>query len=426
MRGLLLPGIKLKRWLLLLALGILGIISFIILTFSTELAYFFNLLNHQLTQLAQLPVHSYSPKLIAEILIFIVSLALLILGGRGFISYLIDALIPEKKGKIWSLLQKHSIRETAPKIVVIGGGTGLNSILSGLKKYTNNLTAVVSVTDEGGSSRKLRYEFGMLPPGDIRNCIVALSESGPEMARLLEYRFDKGALKGHSFGNLLITALTKTTGSFAEAVEETGKILAIRGKVLPVTLKQTTLCAELENGKIIEQEPKVEEHKTKYNSEIKRLFIKPKDAAAYPEALNEIRNADLVVLGPGSLYTSILPNLLVKGVPEAIRNSNATKVYVCNVMTQPGETDNYTASDHVSRIVKHLGKDVLDHVVVNKERAPEKLYTRYRKEGASRVKIDRENLDKLEVDVVEAELLTKKNLLRHDTDKLARAVIDLT
>ncbi len=424
MRQLLLPGIKLKRWLLFLILGIIGLAVFISITFAGELASFFTILSRQLAGLASTPLYKYSPKLIAEIFLFIASLALLILGARGVIMYLIDALLPEKKGRIWGLLSRHARLSKAPRVAVIGGGTGLNSILSGLKKYTNNITAIVSVSDEGGSSKKLRYEFGMLPPGDIRNCIVALSDSGPLMARLLEYRFDKGkGLKGHSFGNLLITALARVTGSFTEAVKETGHILAMRGKVLPVTMHQTTLCAELENGRTITKEPNVEEHKTKYNSEIKKLFLKPRNVKAYPEALKEIKKADVVVLGPGSLYTSILPNLLVKGVPESIRKSRARKIYVCNVMTQPGETDNYTASQHVEKVVKYLGRNVLDSVVVNSERAPESLYRKYRKKGAKRVKMDEDKLEKLGAGLLKVDLLTKKNLLRHDPDKLARAVL---
>ena len=423
---LLLPGIKLKRWLLIFFLGIIGLVIFIATAFAEELASFFTLLSQQLTGLASLPIHKYSPKLFLEIFLFILSIALIIFGVRGIISYLIEALIPEKRGRIWSLLYRHSDLARAPNIVVIGGGTGLNSILAGLKRFTNNITAIVSVSDEGGSSRKLRYEFGVLPPGDIRNCIVALSDSGPTMAKLLEYRFKEGeGLKGHSFGNLLITALTRITGSFDRAIKETGRILAIRGKVLPVTLAQTRLCAVLENGKTIEEEPNVEAHKIKYKSEIKRLFLKPANAKAYPEALNEIKKADIIVLGPGSLYTSILPNLLVKGIPEAIKSSKAKKVYICNVMTQPGETDNYAASDHVGKIVKYLGKGVLDYVVVNSERATQKLYEKYSKEGSARVKIDEENLDKLDVDVIKADLFTKENLLRHDPDKLAKVVLKL-
>ncbi|MCX8147598.1 MAG: YvcK family protein, partial [Candidatus Woesearchaeota archaeon] len=299
MRKLFLPGIKLKRWLLLFFLGTIGLLIFIVLAFSDELAVFFGIINQQLATLAKLPASKYGPKLIAEITIFIASLVLIFLGARGILKFLVDALLPEKKGRIWNLIYKHSELSAAPRVVVIGGGTGLNSILSGLKNYTNNITAIVSVSDEGGSSRKLRYEFGVLPPGDVRNCIVALSDSGPLMAKLLEYRFEKGeGLKGHSLGNLLITALTKITGSFDKAIKVTGQILAIRGKVLPVTLESTRLCAELENGRVIEQEPNVESHKINFKSEIKRLFLKP-PARAYPEAISEIKKADIIVLGPG-------------------------------------------------------------------------------------------------------------------------------
>lgn len=422
---LLLPGIRLKRWVLMFFIGIVSFIVFLLITFGDEFNRFILLVNRQLSNLFNLSLTQYYPKLIIELVLFLVAAVFILFSSTHLLKFLVNALIPEKKGKIANLLYKHAELENAPKVVVIGGGTGLNSILSGLKNYTNNITAIVSVSDEGGSSRKLRYEFGVLPPGDIRNCIVALSGSEPLMAKLLDYRFKEGkGLKGHSFGNLLITALTKITGSFDRAVIETGKILAIRGKVLPVTLTQARLCAELENGKMIEQEPNVEAHKTKYKSEIKRLFFKPSNVKAYPKSVEAIKKADIIVLGPGSLYTSILPNLLVKGIPEAIKSSKGKKIYVCNVMTQPGETDDYAASEHVKKVIQYLGKGVLDHVVVNVEKAPEELYRRYRKEGANRVKYDAENFKEFNVKVIEADLITKENLLRHDPEKLARAVLN--
>ncbi|PIN87018.1 hypothetical protein COV19_01720 [Candidatus Woesearchaeota archaeon CG10_big_fil_rev_8_21_14_0_10_44_13] len=422
---LLAPGMRLKRWILMFLLGIASFIIFLLVTFGEEFDRFIVILNMQLSNLLRLPVSKYYPKLIIEFALFGIALIFILFSLVHLIRFLINALIPEKKGKITSLLYRYAELENAPKVVVIGGGTGLNSILRGLKDYTNNITAVVSVSDEGGSSRRLRYEYGVLPPGDIRNCIVALSDSGPLMAKLLEYRFREGtSLTGHSFGNLMITALTKVTGSFEKAVLEAGRIFAIRGQVLPVTLDHTTLCAELENGKVIEQEPNVEEHKTKYKSEIRRLFLKP-GAKAYSKSIEAIKKADVIVLGPGSLYTSIIPNLLVKGIPEAIRSSGAKKVYVCNVMTQPGETDNYGASDHVGKVVGYLGKKVLDYVIVNTEKAPESLYRKYQEEGSKRVKYDPEKFDDLNVKVIGANLMTKKDLLRHDPDKLAKAVLDL-
>jgi uncharacterized cofD-like protein len=247
------------------------------------------------------------------------------------------------------------------------------------------------------------------------------------MSKLLQYRFVEGkGLKGHSFGNLLLTALTKVTGSFDKALIEASKILAIRGKVLPVTLDKTHLCAKLENGKMLRQEHNVESHKLKYKSEIAKLFLDPA-AGAYHEAVKEIRKADLIVLGPGSLYTSIIPTLLVKGIPEAIKESKAKKVYVCNVMTQPGETDDYSAADHVDKVIRYLGKGVLDYVVVNSARAPEELYRRYRKEGSNRVRIDSDKLKKLDskIKIIEADLITKEDLLRHDSEKLAKVVLGI-
>lgn len=425
MLRLLAPGIKLKRWILMFFLGIASFMIFLLITFGEEFDRFILLLNKQLNSLFSLPVTQYYPKLIIEFVLFGAGIIFILISLFHMIKFLVNALIPEKKGKITSLLYKHTELENAAKVVVIGGGTGLNSILRGLKNYTNNITAIVSVSDEGGSSRKLRYEYGVLPPGDIRNCIVALSDSGPLMAKLLDYRFREGtSLTGHSFGNLMITALTKVTGSFEKAVLEAGKIFVIRGKVLPVTLDDTRLCAELENGKMIEQEPNVEEHKLKYKSEIKRLFLKP-GARAYSKSVDAIKNADIVVLGPGSLYTSILPNLLVKGIPEAIKSSGAKKIYVCNVMTQPGETDDYDAAAHVRKITDYLGKNVLDYAVVNTSKAPEKLYQRYQAQGAKRVKYHHGELDKFNVKVIEANLITKENLLRHDPDKLARAVLGI-
>lgn len=430
MRQLLLPGMKLKRWLLILFLGFIGLIIFVCVSFASQLAAFFTLLSWHLTNLSSLPIHKYSPKLIGELALLAASLILIILSIRGIVLFLINALIPEKKGRIWNLIYKHSDLSMAPRVVVLGGGTGLFSILRGLKNYTNNITAIVAMSDMGSkretSTGKLRAEFGILPPGDVRQCLVALSDSGPLMSRLLQYRFTEGkGLKGHSFGNLLLTALTKITGSFDKALIEASRILAIRGKVLPVTLDKTHLCAELENGKMVEQEHNVESHKLKYKSEVARLFLNP-PAGAYHEAVKEIRKADIVVLGPGSLYTSIIPTLLVKGIPEAIKESKARKIYVCNVMTQPGETDNYTASDHADKVIKYLGKGVLDYVVVNSARAPEQLYRKYRQQGSDRVRVDSEKLKKLNVKIIEADLLTKEDLLRHDSEKIAKVVLSLS
>jgi uncharacterized cofD-like protein len=315
------------------------------------------------------------------------------------------------------------------RIVVIGGGTGLFTLLSGLKRYTNNITAVVTMFDSGGSSGILRAELGVLPPGDIRRCLIALADS-PTMYRLFEYRFNKGRLNGHSFGNLLLTALTDISGgNMAKAVEELGRILAIRGNVLPVTLNKTTLCARLKSGKLIRGEAAINgydihahaEAITRSRSPIKEVFLSSK-ARPYKKVLDAIKRAELVVLGPGSLYTSVIPNLLVSGIPEAIATSKAIKVYVCNVMTQAWKTEHYSASKHVEEIERYLGKGVLDYVIVNTGSAPEKLLAKYRKKRAEMVKPD---IAKIAVPVLKANLVKHSDLVRHNPEKLAALIIDI-
>jgi uncharacterized cofD-like protein len=316
-----------------------------------------------------------------------------------------------------------------PKVVAIGGGTGLPMVLSGLKEHTKNLTAIVTVTDSGRSSGMLRKDLNILPPGDLRNCLVALSDSEQLLLDLFGYRFKNGGLEGHSFGNLFIAVLAKTTGSFEKAIKEASRILAIKGKVLPSTLQDTHICAELEDGKIVEQEFNVREPG---KSPIKRVFLK-NEVKPLDEALEAIKEADLIVLGPGSLFTSILPNLLVKGMSKAIGESKAKKVYIPNIMTQPGQTDNFSLSMHVSQIEKYLGAGSLDLVLLNSKKPSEALLKKYVKEKAFLVERDLEKLPK-NVKVVEDDLLEKESeqvlwqkqyLLRHDPKKLGKALFKL-
>ncbi|MDO8642058.1 MAG: YvcK family protein [Candidatus Woesearchaeota archaeon] len=427
LRKLFMPGLHLKRWVFLIVLGFLSLMLFFIIAYGKEILLLLARLDQQVNSFFHLSVGQYSPRIVLLLFLFFIGLISIVLGLKHLIRRFVHYVAPEKRGRIAHLIFKSSELNKGKNIVVIGGGTGLNSLLSGLKKYTNNITAIITVADEGKSSRVMRTEYGVLPPGDIRNCIVALSDAEPLMAKLLQYRFNEGTFKGHPIGNMLLTAMAKVTGSFEKGVEETAKIFAIRGRVLPVSLGTTHLCAELENGKLICEEPEVEEHKKKYKSEIKRLFLDPQ-VSAYGKAVEAIKSADLVVLGPGSLYTSILPNILVKGIPEALRKTRAKLAYVVNVMTQPGETDQYTAYDHVAKIEQYLGIGVLDVILINKEKAPEQLYEKYKKAGARRVKSDEQELDRLRdfgAEIVTANLMTKKDLLRHDSDKLAQAVVKL-
>lgn len=429
MNKLLLPGLRLKRWILLTLIGLFCLAIFFVLTFGDELLLLFRIIDIQLAKIFNLESGAITIKLILETVLFLVGVVFVAVGLKRIGGFLIDALLPEKRGKIAHLLYKSSQLSKAPTIVSLGGGTGLYSLLSGLKRYTNNIAAIVAMSDMGSrthtSTGRLRSDFGMLPPGDIRQCLVALSDSGAMMSDVLQYRFKEGSgLKGHAFGNILLTVLTKVTGSFEKAVTAAHHILAIRGKVIPVTLDHVHLCAKLENGKVIKREHNVEESKQKYHSEIREVFLEPR-ATASQDAVKAIKEADLIILGPGSLYTSIIPNLLVEGIPEAIRRSKAKKVYICNVMTQPGETDGYTASHHVERIVKYLGENILDHIIVNTARAPEHLYQKYKKEGARRVKFDEKDLKRFNASIVKADLMTMKNLLRHDPEKLAKTILKL-
>ena len=318
-----------------------------------------------------------------------------------------------------------------PRVVAIGGGTGLPIVLQGLKGLTSNLTAVVTVTDAGRSSGRIRADFGLLPPGDMRNCLVALSDSSQLLNDLFQYRYPEGDLAGMSFGNLFIATMAMVTGSFEAAVRETSRILAIQGKVLPSTYEDVHLCAKLEDGRIVEGEVEV---RAPGKAPIADVFLKPADVAANDEAITEILGADLIVIGPGSLYSSVIANLLVPAVPEAIRSSKARRVYVCNIVTQPGQTDGYTAGDHIDAIVRYLGEGALDGVLVNSNVPPEPVLARYREEGAGLVHLDdgvsRHRVQIILDDLVETLdhhriLWEKQDLLRHDPDKLAELISSL-
>jgi uncharacterized cofD-like protein len=319
-------------------------------------------------------------------------------------------------------------KRSALKVVAIGGGTGLPVVLEGMKKYSRDLTAIVTVTDSGRSSGQLRRDLGVLPPGDIRNCLVALSESEKLLNDLFNYRFDKGSLHGMSFGNLLIAAMAKVTGSFEEAVRETSNILAVSGKVFPSTLRDTHICARLQDGTLLEEEYNLRQPG---KAEIQEVFLKPPHAEAFADAVDEILDADLIVLGPGSLYTSIISNLLIRGIAHAIRRSPAKKVYVCNIVTQPGQTDGFDATRHVATIEKYLGEGVLDHVIINSKQPPAGIMQRYEQDGAAFVRPEgysgtaRPIYQDVMEDIEDKRILwEKQDLIRHHPDKLARVLVE--
>ena len=310
------------------------------------------------------------------------------------------------------------------KVVVIGGGTGLSNMLRGLKQYTSHITAIVTVGDDGGGSGKLREDLGMLPPGDIRNCILALADTEPLMEDLLQYRFTEGSLKGQCFGNLFLAAMAGISENFEDAVQKMSSVLAVKGKVLPVTLDDMKLIAELENGEIIEGESKIPSEVIVRNTRIKKIAIKPIDAKPLEEAIKAINNADVIIMGPGSLYTSIIPNLLVKGIPEAICKSPAKKVYISNVMTQPGETDGFKVSNHLKVLMDYGVAENIDYVIANNGIIPPDIKEKYAKENAELVVLDYENISNLNVNVIEADLIKiTKRYVKHNAEKLAELIM---
>lgn len=310
------------------------------------------------------------------------------------------------------------------KVVVIGGGTGLSTMLRGLKQYTSHITAIVTVGDDGGGSGKLREDLGMLPPGDIRNCILALADTEPLMEDLLQYRFTEGSLKGQCFGNLFLAAMAGISENFEDAVQKMSSVLAVKGKVIPVTLDDMKLVAELENGEIIEGESKIPSEVIVRNTRIKKIAIKPIDAKPLEEAIKAINNADVIIMGPGSLYTSIIPNLLVKGIPEAICKSPAKKVYISNVMTQPGETDGFKVSNHLKVLMDYGVAENIDYVIANNGIIPPDIKEKYAKENAELVVLDYENISNLNVNVIEADLIKiTKRYVKHNAEKLAELIM---
>ncbi len=320
-------------------------------------------------------------------------------------------------GVLDSLLDRR--RAQGYKIVAIGGGTGLSTLLRGLKRRTTNLTAVVTVSDDGGSSGRLQKELGVLPPGDVRNCLVALADDEALVTDLFRYRFEEGeGLTGHSFGNLFLAAMTGITGNFDRANKESSRVQNIVGRVLPATLAIVRLCAELDDGTIVEGESRIPLAKRP----IRRVFFDPDMVEPLDEVIDAIRDADAIVLGPGSLFTSILPNFLIDRIAQEVARAHAVKIYVCNVMTQPGETENMTAADHVEALFANAGARVCDYVVVNDQR-PSKLLATYAEEGQVPVVADLERIESMGLTPVHAEMISETITVRHDPERLAETVL---
>lgn len=408
------PGLKVKRWLFLMAAGLFVLILGLTLLSDQHL---FSRLEMTLRGVMKKLTGAEHETLIG-LFFLLTGLFAVYLGMQKTIQSIITTLLPESEQKIIDILYNRHYLRRGPRVVVIGGGTGLSVLLRGLKKYTSNITAIVTVADDGGSSGQLRGEMGILPPGDIRNCLVALADRETLLEELLQFRFTDGSLEGHNLGNLFIAALTRITGRFEQAVKEMSRVLAVRGQVLPATLEDVTLYAELEDGTVVAGESRIGKCRG-----IKRVYIKPEDCEPLPEAVEAIAEADAVVIGPGSLYTSIMPNLLVQRLREAVKNSPAVKIYVCNIMTQPEETHGYTASRHVQALLDHFGPGLFDYVIVNEDEPSRKILQECRRKGYAFVKPDIKAIEKMGLKVKTESLWDRETGLLHDGDKLARVIL---
>jgi uncharacterized cofD-like protein len=404
-------GMHIKRWLLLTMFGVVIMgLGFGYFLREVYVTYTFPHFVYYLTL-------QFFPRWVRGALFVSASLGLIGFALWKLNQSLLSAFIkPERNESIVDIIYNHRYLRRGPKIVAIGGGTGLSQLLRGLKEYTGNITAIVSIADDGGSSGRLQRELGVLPPGDIRKNIAALADAEPLMSRLFEYRFSEGeGLEGHSFGNLFIVAMTDVAGNFEEAVRETSRVLAVRGQILPATLSALTICGRTGDGDIVRGESSITDH-----GDVKEIFLDPPTIQANPDAIRAILQADLIICGPGSLMTSVLPNLLVEGIRSAMAMSPALKVYVCNVATQHGETDSFTVSDHFNTLFNHLKRTNLFDFVLANSNVEAKLPEEWHSEP---VQIDSSVLDNARV--IRADVVAEENRYRHDSKKLAAELIRL-
>lgn len=412
------PGLSIKRWLIISVGGVLlGLLGLAISIRLTPIFWAIELLRNFLGALADiLPYYISGP------LVFLCGLLLLLLGQTRTVGSITRVLRPDADEELVDVLLAHRRLYRGPKIVVIGGGTGLSTLLRGLKTYSANITAIVTVADDGGSSGRLRREFGVLPPGDIRNCLAALADEEKLLTELFQYRFQVGdGLTGHSFGNLFLTALSEITGDLERAVAASSKVLAIRGQVLPATLSDVRLWAKLTDGRQIEGESSI----SKAGGNIDIIGCIPANPPALPAAIKAIKEADYIIMGPGSLYTSVIPNLLVPDIADAIAETQAPCIYVCNIMTQPGETQGYSVADHIKAIDKACGRPLFNAVLVHEKSPTARAVARYAQGNSHPVFLDREDVTNLGRRIVLANVMheDEDGCVRHDSQLLARVLL---
>ena len=408
------PGLGVKRWLVIAIVGSILFANGVSRWLTAEGAHL------EINTFVDGVLDDYMPIAWLQWIFMVGGAAMVVVGMRQWMHSIVDALTPDRKDRIVDALFQTRLR-SGYRIVAVGGGTGLSTLLRGLKRSTLNLTAVVTVSDDGGSSGRLQKELGVLPPGDIRNCLVALADDEALVTDLFQYRFHEGeGLSGHSFGNLFLAAMTGITGNFDTAVKESSRVLNIKGRVLPATLAVTWLRAQMADGSVVEGESAISSDERA----IRSISLEPAYPAPLAEVITAIREADAIVLGPGSLYTSIIPNLLVDRIAREIEASSAVKIYVSNVMTQPGETDSFTASQHLEVLLSHAQAKVCDYAIVNSE-PPNRLRDLYAEEGQVWVVPDVEAIAKLGVRPIVADVIGETTNVRHDPEKLAHTVTNL-
>lgn len=412
------PGMKMKRWLLLFAIGVM------LFSFGGALAINYEYLGRAEEEIfmfvwRMVGSYNYAVTAVVGVVIVIIGSCIMLWATRSIIRSIIAVLIPDRSESLVDMIYQERKLGRGPAVTVIGGGHGLSVLLRGIKTATNNVSAVVTVADDGGSSGRLREELGIIPPGDLRNCLVALADTEPLMEKLFQHRFGGDSpLAGHSFGNLFIAAMNEVTGDMETALKESSKVLAVKGRVIPASKEHVRLDAVMTDGTVVEGESQIPEAHKK----IRRVRLFPKKVPAVPAAIEALESADAIILGPGSLYTSIMPNLLVDGVADALKKSKAIKIYICNVLTQPGETDNYTAAQHAKAILDHTGHGAIDYVLVNSAPIPESMW---RGTGATPVLIDEDKVNALGMGLIKADLMSETQIGRHDPDKLCAAVMKI-
>ena len=419
------PGLNIKRWLLLFSLGLMVVAFGVALIMNYQV---FGQVEEEILRLLYVFTGTYDYAFLATagIGLIVAGMIVMLYALRKLVKRFFALVAPDEEEVSKQIASRIELSRGV-RIVAIGGGHGLSTLLKGLKQKTSNISAIVTVADDGGSSGRLREEMDIIAPGDLRNCLVALADKDTALEQLFQYRFGgEGELSGHSLGNLFLAALIKEFGNAQNALETASTVLNIRGKVMPATAERIRLLAKMSDGKEIEGESEIAAYGASRKTKILRMSMIPEAPIAVGDALEAIRHADLITLGPGSLYTSVLPDLLVPEILQVIKESNAPCLYICNVMTQPGETEGYTVSDHVKALIEHVGKNVIDYVLVNNASPSQEILKKYEEAGEFPVKIDAKQVEETGVIMIESDLLGEEKRAFHDNLILAENIIRIS